>query len=118
MPDEQYPELLENIRADIAEALIEIGIDEEVAKHAGHHAAETVRCKWGGTQMPYIPKGVQYQASLRDRQIWQEFNGQNHNELCRKYGISLQWLYSIIKRMRADYVRRHQADLFDTGGDK
>lgn len=47
----------------------------------------------------YIPKG-QYSAVMntaRNNLIRKEFNGANHTELAMKYGVSLQWIYKIVK---------------------
>jgi Mor family transcriptional regulator len=38
----------------------------------------------------------------RDEAIWQEFTGNNHVELARKYGLTTIHVYRIIKRMRQE----------------
>ena len=48
-------------------------------------------------------KGIK---SLRD------FTGANHSELARKYGVSLQWIYKIVKTVRQEELARRQGDMF------
>ncbi|WP_082744128.1 Mor transcription activator family protein [Burkholderia sp. MSMB1588] len=36
--------------------------------------------------------GASYRLSQRDRQIFDEFRGDKHGDLARKYGVSLQWV--------------------------
>ncbi|EFG6140868.1 DNA-binding protein, partial [Escherichia coli] len=37
----------------------------------------------------------------------------NHHELARKFGVSLQWVYSVVKRVRKEELDRMQGRLFD-----
>ncbi|POY46200.1 Mor transcription activator family protein, partial [Avibacterium paragallinarum] len=36
----------------------------------------------------------------------------NHRELARKYGVSMQWVYQIVKRMQKEEIDRRQFDMF------
>ncbi|MCM2545448.1 Mor transcription activator family protein [Burkholderia glumae] len=56
--------------------------------------------------------GVSYRLSQRDRQIFEEFRGDNQAELARKFGVSLQWVYKIIKTVRREDIAARQRDLF------
>ncbi|HEL5982467.1 TPA: DNA-binding protein, partial [Escherichia coli] len=47
------------------------------------------------------------------REIFREFNGRNHHELARKFGVSLQWVYSVVKRVRKEEISRLQGQLFE-----
>lgn len=109
-PD-NYPEILQDLKATVASALIDNGIDEAVARHSAHQAAEAIRKNWGGTPI-YICKGQDYELSKRDQQIWSEFTGRNHHELCRKYDITYQWLCKIVKHQRKKELQKRQGDLF------
>ncbi|MGX2951620.1 Mor transcription activator family protein, partial [Ursidibacter sp. B-7004-1] len=60
-----------------------------------------------------IPKGILVQLSGRDWKIYHEFNGNNHKELARKYGVSVPWVYQIIKRVHKMEVAKRQIDLFN-----
>lgn len=56
--------------------------------------------------------GLSVKLSRRDRQIYDEFNETNHSELARKYAVSLQWIYMIVKAVRKDEKARRQVDMF------
>lgn len=66
---------------------------------------------WGGQNI-YFPMGLSYKLSQRDRQIYDDFTGANHSELARKYGVSLQWIYKIVKTVRQEEMARRQGALF------
>jgi Mor family transcriptional regulator len=107
-----YPPILADLRSTVAASLIADGIDEVKAERFAHTAAERIRNEWGGS-MPYIPKGQEYELSLRDRQLWNEYTGYNRDELIKKYDISVQWFYKISKIQRKAELKRRQADMFD-----
>lgn len=46
----------------------------------------------------YVPK--RDERAARDRAVWQLFNGRNHAEVMREFGISRRLLYSILARRR------------------
>lgn len=46
----------------------------------------------------YVPK--RDERAARDKAVWQRFNGRNHAELVREFGISRRLLYSILARRR------------------
>ena len=69
---------------------------------------------WGG-QNVYFPMGMVWKVSQRDREIFLEFDGRNHHELARKFGVSLQWIYSVVKRVRKEELDRMQGKLFEEG---
>ncbi|WP_330166238.1 Mor transcription activator family protein, partial [Escherichia coli] len=66
-----------------------------------------------GGQNVYFPMGMVWKVSQRDREIFREFNGRNHHELARKFGVSLQWVYSVVKRVRKEEISRLQGQLFE-----
>lgn len=51
----------------------------------------------GGTVI-YIPIENATKISARNSLILEEFNGSNHFELSRKYGLSIQAIYNIINK--------------------
>lgn len=51
-------------------------------------------CDFGGLQI-YIPKNSTLEQ--RNNLIRREFKGNNHLELARKYHLSIQWIYAILK---------------------
>ncbi len=111
MSNNAYPELLSDL-ADRATAVMrEAGIDDARAKEIGGKVAEAVRQHWGGQQV-YIPIGAGFEITQRDEAMWREFNGHNHDDLVRKYHVSLQHVYRVIRRMREIAREKNQQHLF------
>lgn len=115
--DEPKPgtELLADLAERIATHLIEHQIQEEGARAIGDEIAVEMAAYWGG-QLIYFPKGKFLILSKRDRQIYAEFNGHNVKELARKYDVSEQHIYRIIKAMRRSDLASRHGDLFATVG--
>ncbi|MCM2494578.1 Mor transcription activator family protein [Burkholderia glumae] len=106
------PELLVDLSVQIAQALVELAsIDTDQAEQIGREIADRMAGHWGGQNI-YFPMGVSYRLSQRDRQIFEEFRGDNQAELARKFGVSLQWVYKIIKTVRREDIAARQRDLF------
>lgn len=112
------PELLVDLAEQCALALKErAGLDKDKADQVGREIAERMASHWGGQNI-YFPMGLSYKLSQRDRQIFNDFSGTNYSDLARKYGVSLQWIYKVVKTVRAEEVARRQSALFDTVGDR
>ena len=106
------PELLVDLAEQCSLALKEsAGLDKDKADQVGREIAERMASHWGGQNI-YFPMGLSYKLSQRDRLIYDEFNGSNHSELARKHGVSLQWIYKIIKTVRQEEIDRRQGGLF------
>lgn len=75
------------------EASIKGGQALEVAKKVREH----FRSHWGGQNI-YFKKTKD--LSARDSEIYAGFDGSNANELAGEYGLSMQHIYSIVKRER------------------
>jgi len=71
-----------------------------------------VQAHYMGGRAYYIPTGDHLKAALRDRAIWDEFNGRNIDQLARKHGLSVPQTYAVVAQQRALTRRRHQPDLF------
>ncbi|RAS18902.1 Mor family transcriptional regulator [Microvirgula sp. AG722] len=106
------PELLVDLAQHTAVALTELlGIEPARAEQAGREIADRMAAHWGGQNI-YFPMGLSYKLSQRDQQIYDAFNGTNHSDLARKYGVSLQWIYKIVKTVRQEETARRQGDMF------
>lgn len=96
------PELLVELAQHTSETVREIiDIEPAVADQIGQAVANRMMQAWGG-QNVYFPMGMVWKVSQRDREIFLEFDGRNHHELARKFGVSLQWVYSVVKRVRKE----------------
>ncbi|MFZ5659158.1 MAG: Mor transcription activator family protein [Pseudomonadota bacterium] len=105
------PELLSDLMVHLITILKEQGVEADIAQRAAQEAATRMAGHWGG-QLIYFPIGHSYNLSKRDRAIFEEFNGHNQPDLARKYGVSLQWVYKIIEKIRQEEISLRQGDMF------
>ncbi|MBR0573700.1 MULTISPECIES: Mor transcription activator family protein [Pasteurellaceae] len=95
-------------------AVQSLDLSKENAEQLGIDIAQAMAKEWGGSML-YIPINLVFNLSQRDLEIWEKFNGFNHAELAREFGISKQWVYHIIKRIRKQMQDKAQPDLFNNG---
>jgi Mor family transcriptional regulator len=105
--DDSYPEVLADIARTVHERLMaRARLAHQEAAEIALDVAEHVRKNIGGVAT-YIPRGLSYELSLRDRQMWSEFKGDNHAELARKYDMTEMRVRQIIAQAaRADRAAR------------
>ena len=106
-----YPELLADLAAHVGQRLAEKGISKDLAAELGLDVAEYLRGHWGG-QSFYIPKGIAYDFSQRDLEIFRKCNGRNQVALAREYNVTVMRIYQIYKAVRAELVAKKQGALF------
>jgi len=107
-----YPEVLSDLREQIAVALTKrTELSGVEVSSASQIVIEELRHHWGGQQI-YVPKGLGFQLESRDLQIYREFNGQNLNELARKYDLTVKRLRQIVKEVRRQQAERRQIPMF------
>lgn len=109
--DPEYPEVLADIARTVHHELMDnplIKLDHPIAAQVAIRVAEHVRKNIGGAA-PYIPRGISYELSLRERQMWGEFKGDNYAELARKYDLTEMRVRQIIAHaMKVDRAARQQ----------
>lgn len=107
----QGMEALLEIARIVQEQLQADGLPADQARKVALAAADQVRQNYGGTEV-YIPKGVALVLSERDRQIWDEFNGDNYSALAKKHDRTERQIRYIITRVRDEQDARVQMGLF------
>ena len=114
--DPGYPENLRTVAEWLFVQLVE---DEEAApsperlqKLATLALRQTVRLSTeeGGRNF-YLGKGLRYRASLRDRAMYERFNGRNYNELARDYHLTPTRVRQIMDAMHQDDISRRPGRL-------
>lgn len=81
------------VRTDITRAIREVtGLHERFASDISDGILQRLQQRWGGDRI-YIPSR---DRAARDAGIRADFDGRNHGEVCRRYGISLATLYRVI----------------------
>ena len=104
----EYPELLEQMGQIIGRKLLELDVPSEKASHAAFDIVESVRNEIGGVQL-YIPRGMRFELSRRDHEIYNKFNGRNYHNLAREYGLSEMQIRNIVKRILCAQTHRQIA---------
>lgn len=102
----RVPEIINDLAFHASQVLIEsINLDSVAAENVGQAIANRMMRNWGG-QSIYFPKGISGKVSERDYQIYSECDGRNYAELAKKYNLTLQWIYKIVKRVHAEKQQR------------
>lgn len=110
--NDKYPELYRDLIEKAAPELVgQLGLTQEQARRAAFLFAEVVRRDWSGSNL-YLAKGLSYDISQRDRQIYAEFDGRNHDMLARKHKLTTRRLYQIIDAVGREEFEKQQGKLF------
>lgn len=103
---------LRGVQDFVAARMVRQGYSGPVAEAGGSRVVDEIKAAWV-SGLIYITKAHRYRHLLMARDVYRDFNGSNHSELCKKYDKSIPQIYNIIRQVRAEYVRLHQRDLFD-----
>lgn len=107
-----YPELLEQIGQVIFRRLRRYDVAHESAIDMTFSLVEDIRTEIGGVQQ-YIPRGLSFELSQRDQEIWQKFTGDNYDTLAREYRLTEMQVRNIIKRALQRDTATRQGSLLD-----
>lgn len=91
-------ELLADLVLHTDELLRELGIDKDVAEHAGCALADYLAEHWGG-QVFTMPKDHAYRLSKREREILAlREGGMPIADLARRYGMGVRGMRKLLDR--------------------
>ncbi|MDF2415850.1 Mor transcription activator family protein [Aeromonas sp. 1HA1] len=107
----KWPKALAELVDVLACELARGGMAQEQARAQARKLA-LVQAHYMGGRAYYIPTGEHLKAALRDRAIWDEFNGRNIDQLARKYGLSVPQTYAVVAEQRLLTRKRIQGELF------
>jgi Mor family transcriptional regulator len=97
---EKTPDLIAFMQ-DTVKAILEARkISPDQSEAIAVEVADQLSFEWGGA-MIYIPKAASNLLSRRNEKIISEFNGSNQAELGRKYKVSIQWIYSLLRKHKS-----------------
>ena len=102
----RWPEAMRQIYDILKHELDNVGQDSAVALRQ----LSAICDAFGGMQF-YLPRGHRLEKELKHLKVWQEFNGNNVQELSQKYKLSMQQIYRIIAVMRKHDTNKRQAQL-------
>lgn len=101
-------DVLDDLQDQLIEQLTELGFDSESTQIAAHKMKAHFRKHWGGQGIYF---GKSKDLTERDTAIFEMYNGRNKEDVLRKFDISEQHFYSIIKKVRSDYIAKKQINL-------
>lgn len=107
----KWPKALSELVDVLACELARGGMAQEQAKAQARKLA-LVQAHYMGGRAYYIPTGDHLKAALRDRAIWDEFNGRNIDLLARRHGLSVPQTYAVVAEQRQLSRSRSQLDMF------
>lgn len=114
--DSAYPEALRTIAEWLFVQLVE---DEETEPDVERLArlaflalrqTERLSREEGGRNF-YLGRGMRYRESVRDRKMYEQFNGRNYDELARAYYLTPTRVRQIVDAMHSDDLARRQGRL-------
>lgn len=110
--DDEYPEALGLIASAAYRWLTKhLKLDHQPAAEAAFAIAEEARRELGGGHI-YIAKGQEWELSLRDREIYAKFRGDNYAQLAREYDLTEMRIRQIVTRCRLADIKSRQSGLF------
>nr|DAN15529.1 MAG TPA: Mor transcription activator family [Caudoviricetes sp.] len=104
--------LLQDLKTHTEHLLSEVNLSPDQARQVANELMFQISQHWGG-QLIYVVKDSKFLADKRDVEIYRAFNGHNHAELSQEYGLSLPYIYRILKRMNELERTQNQFELFD-----
>lgn len=102
MQNERGAELLDDIARKVA-GMARVVLPEERQSEAesfGRRVADMLADDWGGISV-YFPKSASSRFQRRNADLFADYTGRNMVELAKKYGLSEQRIYAILKEERA-----------------
>lgn len=109
----RYPEILRDLIDKGAEPLAaKLQLPLPVAREIVFDICEIIRKDWSGNNL-YLPVGLAHDIDKRDREMYEAFNGSNHAELSKRFGITVRQVYERLALVSAAEFSRRQPALFD-----
>lgn len=99
VPPEKWHTTLAEMVAAVSSAFISNGKPTPQAEVDAEVAVRAIYSTFRGSQL-YIPFSAATERAFLHARIFAEFDGHNQHELCRKYEMSVQNVYRIIKKQR------------------
>lgn len=106
-------ELLEELQGVITRQLEELDTHPDAANLAASSVVDFLSTYWAG-QVISFPKDVRYKLARKELEIWQQYRGDNKDDLARQYGMTPRGMGKLLERIRAKF-RRQSAEADSAG---
>lgn len=108
----KWPQGLTDMIMVIEAAMARRGASRDQARRVAFVAVRALSQFAGGRSF-YIPKGEALDRALRDRELWERFDGSNVSELATWAHLTEVQVYAILAEQRKLARRRVQPELFE-----
>lgn len=92
-------ELLEELLGVIARELVEMDVAPDAASVTASSVVDHLSTYWAG-QVISFPKDSRYKLTLKELEIYDQHNGNNYDDLARRYRMTPRGMRKLIKRIR------------------
>ena len=99
---------MDNLSKELTIEMLQEGIYKDIAEVIGIENFYKLTQVVGGATI-YLPKPESVIRPVRDNHIKAEFNGYNHPELAKKYGVTERW----VRQLCGEGKLEGQIELFD-----
>lgn len=99
MSDPGFPQTLSEILDVIEDFFGRRGMQKTEASKLAHGVVRELATYFGGRPV-YVPRGDRFTRALRNRAIFEAFNGTNVQNLAREHRISTKQVYEILSKER------------------
>lgn len=99
VPPHKWHTTLAEMVVAVSSAFVSKGRATPQAEVDAEIAVRAICSTFRGSQL-YIPFNAATERAFLHARIFAEFDGHNQHELCRKYEMSVQHIYRIIKKQR------------------
>lgn len=106
-----WPKALVELYSNAKYELEQIGYKDEEAEKISATILTALAFLSGGRGF-YLPTGERLKTAIRDRQLYDKFNGNNIESLRQHYKLTQKQVYEIIAKQRALDKARRQPQLF------
>ncbi|MDO0944636.1 Mor transcription activator family protein [Chromohalobacter israelensis] len=107
----KWPQGLADMLTVIESAHRRAGDDDETSRLRAFRAVRAL-AQFAGGRSFYVPKGERLDRALRDREIWEQFDGGNVSALAAWTKLTEAQIYSILAEQRRMARERIQPRLF------
>ncbi len=91
--------MLRELSEMVADALRARGVSEQEAREASEEIAFAIHHRWKGITFTFPARDELARARLKNHLI-KEYNGTNADELVRRYGVTEDFIYSVLREHR------------------
>ncbi len=100
--------MLRDLSELVAEALVKHGVPQATALEESEELAFQIHRRWAGITFAFPARDDLARARL-NKHLIAEYNGTNADELVRKYGVTEDFIYSVLRDARREKSKNQTA---------